>query len=167
MIDAIASAGSISKAAAQLDLTQPSVSTMLNRVERHLGIRLFNRSSDGVSLTPLGTEVVSRSRAILAGVDDLYATLRGSPVGEAGPPADRRAAGTRADRAEHADAHGVPAAAHRTRPDLRAAGRGQPVARLHRGGRRGAVRREPDVAREEPRERHHPRLPRGVRTGPE
>nr|WP_157529360.1 LysR family transcriptional regulator [Kibdelosporangium sp. MJ126-NF4]CEL23047.1 probable transcriptional regulator [Kibdelosporangium sp. MJ126-NF4]CTQ90185.1 probable transcriptional regulator [Kibdelosporangium sp. MJ126-NF4] len=85
MIDAIATAGSISKAAAQLDLTQPSVSTMLNRVERHLGIRLFNRSSDGVSLTPVGTEVVSRSRAILAGVDDLYATLRGPAADEAGP----------------------------------------------------------------------------------
>ncbi|RZQ61038.1 LysR family transcriptional regulator [Amycolatopsis suaedae] len=81
MIDAVATAGSISKAAARLDLTQPAVSTMLRRVERHLGVRLFNRSSEGVELTAVGAEVAYRARAILAGVDDLTATLRGVQPG--------------------------------------------------------------------------------------
>ncbi|MFC6929420.1 LysR family transcriptional regulator [Actinomadura yumaensis] len=44
MIVAVSETGSIGKAAARLDLTQPAVSTMLRRVEKHLGVRLFVRS---------------------------------------------------------------------------------------------------------------------------
>ncbi|WHT23118.1 LysR family transcriptional regulator [Crossiella sp. CA-258035] len=75
MIDAIASARSISKAAIQLDLTQPAVSTMLRRVESHLGTQLFVRTPGGVTPTPVGAEVATRARAILAGLDDLDLVL--------------------------------------------------------------------------------------------
>ena len=75
MIEAIAATGSISKAAARLGLTQPAVSTMLRRVEGHLGVQLFVRSPEGVTPTPVGAEVATRARAALAGIDDLNAAL--------------------------------------------------------------------------------------------
>ncbi|MBO2450960.1 LysR family transcriptional regulator [Actinomadura barringtoniae] len=75
MIEAIAATGSISKAAARLNLTQPAVSTMLRRVEGHLGVQLFVRSSEGVMPTPVGAEVATRARAALACIDDLNTAL--------------------------------------------------------------------------------------------
>jgi DNA-binding transcriptional LysR family regulator len=75
MIEAIAATGSISKAAARLNLTQPAVSTMLRRVEGHLGVQLFVRSPEGVMPTPVGAEVATRARAALACIDDLNAAL--------------------------------------------------------------------------------------------
>ncbi|GAA4240623.1 LysR family transcriptional regulator [Actinomadura meridiana] len=75
MIEAIAATGSISKAAARLGLTQPAVSTMLRRVETHLGVQLFVRSPEGVTPTPVGAEVATRARAALASIDDLNAAL--------------------------------------------------------------------------------------------
>lgn len=75
MIEAIAATGSISKAAARLGLTQPAVSTMLRRVEGHLGVQLFVRSPEGVRPTPVGVEVATRARAALSGIDDLNAAL--------------------------------------------------------------------------------------------
>lgn len=75
MIEAVAATGSISKAAARLGLTQPAVSTMLRRVEAHLGVQLFVRSPEGVLPTPVGAEVATRARAALACIDDLNAAL--------------------------------------------------------------------------------------------
>ncbi|TDD83383.1 LysR family transcriptional regulator [Actinomadura rubrisoli] len=75
MIEAIAATGSISKAAARLNLTQPAVSTMLRRVEGHLGVQLFVRSPEGVMPTPVGAEVATRARAALSCIDDLNAAL--------------------------------------------------------------------------------------------
>jgi DNA-binding transcriptional LysR family regulator len=75
MIEAVAATGSISKAAARLNLTQPAVSTMLRRVEGHLGVQLFVRSPEGVVPTPVGEEVATRARAALACIDDLNAAL--------------------------------------------------------------------------------------------
>ncbi|MFC4912026.1 LysR family transcriptional regulator [Actinomadura gamaensis] len=79
VIEAIASAGSINKAAARLGLTQPAVSTMLRRMETHLGVRLFERSPEGVRPTPVGAEVVARARAALSCIDDLNASLGARP----------------------------------------------------------------------------------------
>ncbi|WP_020673957.1 LysR family transcriptional regulator [Amycolatopsis nigrescens] len=79
MLDAIAANSSISKAAARLGLSQPAVSTMLRRVERHLGVQLFTRTSEGTAVTPVGAEVVARARAVLAGLDDLGAAVARSP----------------------------------------------------------------------------------------
>ncbi|MFC6879098.1 MULTISPECIES: LysR family transcriptional regulator [Actinomadura] len=86
MIVAVSETGSIGKAAARLDLTQPAVSTMLRRVEKHLGVRLFVRSPSGVALTPIGAEVATRAGAVLACIDDLNTTLAGSRAGGAARP---------------------------------------------------------------------------------
>lgn len=63
VFEAAARERSFTKAAAELNVTQPAVSRMLARLERHLQTRLFLRSGDGVSLTEDGDllyESVSR-----------------------------------------------------------------------------------------------------------
>lgn len=84
MIEAIATTGSISKAAARLDLTQPAVSTTLRRVESHLGAQLFVRSPEGVTPTPIGAEVAARARVVMSCIDDLNMALARKPL--AGSP---------------------------------------------------------------------------------
>lgn len=64
LIDAIAEAQSISSAAAKLHITQPAVSKALREAEDILGIRLFERGPNGLSLTPYGQTVVAHSRVI-------------------------------------------------------------------------------------------------------
>lgn len=66
---AIADAGSVGRAAAQLGYSQPAVSTQLRRIERHLGEPLFERGTSGVRPTPYGAEVVARARDVLARAD--------------------------------------------------------------------------------------------------
>jgi DNA-binding transcriptional LysR family regulator len=58
LVAAVASAGSISKAAEQLQLPQPSITTQLRRIERTLGGDLFVRSRTGVIPTPLGDRLI-------------------------------------------------------------------------------------------------------------
>ncbi|MGW0284526.1 LysR family transcriptional regulator [Streptomyces sp. NPDC003236] len=66
---AIADAGSVGRAAAQLGYSQPAVSTQLRRIERHLGEPLFERGASGVRPTPYGAEVVAQARDVLARAD--------------------------------------------------------------------------------------------------
>ncbi|WP_250402088.1 LysR family transcriptional regulator [Streptomyces cellostaticus] len=66
---AIADAGGVGRAAAQLGYSQPAVSTQLRRIERHLGEPLFERGASGVRPTPYGAEVVARARDVLARAD--------------------------------------------------------------------------------------------------
>ncbi|AYN42998.1 LysR family transcriptional regulator [Streptomyces dangxiongensis] len=62
---AIADAGSVGRAAAQLGYSQPAVSTQLRRIERHLGEPLFERGPSGVRPTRYGAEVVEQARDVL------------------------------------------------------------------------------------------------------
>ncbi|MFI2237480.1 LysR family transcriptional regulator [Streptomyces chrestomyceticus] len=63
---AIADAGSVRKAARQLGMTQPSLTTQLRRIENALGGQLFFRERTGSRPTPLGHSVLSRARPIVA-----------------------------------------------------------------------------------------------------
>ncbi|MET8726861.1 LysR family transcriptional regulator [Streptomyces parvus] len=58
LVVAIATARSISKAAARLDLPQPALSSQLRRIERELGGEIFARSHLGVVPTPLGERLL-------------------------------------------------------------------------------------------------------------
>ena len=51
---AVANTGNISKAAKELYISQPAISKSIQKLEENIGIKLFDRSSRGVSLTPEG-----------------------------------------------------------------------------------------------------------------
>ncbi|MEU5099094.1 LysR family transcriptional regulator [Streptomyces sp. NPDC020996] len=61
----IADTGSLHKAARELGMTQPSLSTQLRRIENTLGAQLFLRSRTGCRPTPLGLAVLSRARPLM------------------------------------------------------------------------------------------------------
>jgi DNA-binding transcriptional LysR family regulator len=54
VFEAAAREGSFTKAAAELNVTQPAVSRMLGRLEQYIGVRLFERLAEGVALTEDG-----------------------------------------------------------------------------------------------------------------
>ncbi|MBP2330444.1 DNA-binding transcriptional LysR family regulator [Kibdelosporangium banguiense] len=76
VVNAIAEAGSISKAAAALGHTQPALTAQLQRIERALGGRLFVRDGSGAQPTALGTVVLSHSLSILSTHEELMRAVR-------------------------------------------------------------------------------------------
>jgi len=72
----LADTGSVSKAAAALGVSQPSLTGQLHRIEEAIGGPLFERGPNGVAATPLGRHVLSRARAMLADMDELIGSSR-------------------------------------------------------------------------------------------
>ena len=79
-IVAVADAGQIGLAAAQLNVSQPSLSAQLAEVEADLGVTLFQRGRAGAKITPAGEEVVRRARQILHELQDLRASAQGGGI---------------------------------------------------------------------------------------
>lgn len=73
---AIADAGSLHKAARQLGVSQPSLTTQLRRIERALDGELFLRERTGCRPTPFGRTVLGRARPLLAEMAALVAEAR-------------------------------------------------------------------------------------------
>jgi DNA-binding transcriptional LysR family regulator len=71
IVNAVADAGSVTKAATRLGLPQPSLTAQLKRIERSLGGPLFERDRNGARPTPLGEMVLARARVLLPAVRDL------------------------------------------------------------------------------------------------
>lgn len=61
--------GSISEAAKQLYITQPSLSNAVRDLEQEFGISIFNRTSRGISLSQDGSEFLSYARQVLEQTD--------------------------------------------------------------------------------------------------
>lgn len=74
-ICAIGDAGSLSRAATQLGISQPSLTTLLQRVERMVGGRLFDRGRSGAVPTPLGAQMLQRARLLLVELEAFGATV--------------------------------------------------------------------------------------------
>jgi DNA-binding transcriptional LysR family regulator len=80
VFEAVARLLSFSRAAEELHLSQPAVSTAVSQLEDHAGLPLFDHIGRRVFLTDAGKEVLSRARAIMAevrGGEDALAQLGG------------------------------------------------------------------------------------------
>ncbi len=80
VVCAIADTGSISKAASRLGISQPSVTTLLQRVERMVGHQIFQRGRGGARSTTFGEQFLQRARLLVAEMDALGGEIAG-PVG--------------------------------------------------------------------------------------
>jgi len=74
----VAERGSFGKAADELDISRAAASGHVAALEKHLGVRLLNRTTRRVNLTAEGAEYLRRCRRILDEVDDAEETLRGA-----------------------------------------------------------------------------------------
>jgi DNA-binding transcriptional LysR family regulator len=67
--------GGFTAAAASLELTPSAVSKIIARLEDRLGVRLLNRTTRRIDLTPEGETYLSSARFILAEIDELEAAV--------------------------------------------------------------------------------------------
>ena len=67
----ISEAGSLNKAAETLYISQPSLTSSMQELEKELGITIFNRSGRGVSLTNDGLEFMQYARHVVQQYDRL------------------------------------------------------------------------------------------------
>jgi DNA-binding transcriptional LysR family regulator len=65
VFESVARLLSFSRAAEELHLTQPAVSTQVRKLEEHAGNPLFEQFGKKIYLTPAGTELLQISRAII------------------------------------------------------------------------------------------------------
>lgn len=72
---AVADSGKFGLAAKSLNISQPSLSTLIADMEAELGVALFERGRQGALLTPAGEDLVRRARNILTEVENLKATI--------------------------------------------------------------------------------------------
>lgn len=83
--EAVADCLSFRRASERLHVAQPALTRQVRSLEAALGVRLLERSSQHVSLTPAGEVVLEHARSVLQGVDKLA---------EAATQADRGCLGT-------------------------------------------------------------------------
>jgi DNA-binding transcriptional LysR family regulator len=74
----IVEAGNLTAAAAQLGITQPTISRRLQALERSLGVRLLQRSTHTMRLTADGERCYERAKELLADWSALESDLRGA-----------------------------------------------------------------------------------------
>ncbi len=72
---AVVEAGTMSKAARQLHVSQPALSQTITALERRLGVQLLVRTSTGVQATDAGTTLLGEARAVLARHEQALAAL--------------------------------------------------------------------------------------------
>lgn len=75
---------SFRRAAATLNITQPTLSKRIRELEGKLGILLFARSTGGAGLTPIGEEFVVSARRILAELETMEIRAKAGRAGDAG-----------------------------------------------------------------------------------
>src|SRR5581483_5426736 len=81
---AVADCGSLTGAADRLGIAQPALTQSIKRLERHLGVPLFQRSRRGATLTTAGAAILEDVRASLARIDAAEAHARLIAQGRAG-----------------------------------------------------------------------------------
>lgn len=74
----IVESGSLSAAASRMDTTQPTISRRLQALERHFGVRLLQRSTHAITLTPDGERCLAMARSLIDAWQSMQEDLRGS-----------------------------------------------------------------------------------------
>lgn len=81
----VAKLGSLTQAAVALDVPQSMISRHISQLEMACGVRLFNRTGRGVTLTDFGRELLPRIETLAGEADELADVIRtsgGVPIGE-------------------------------------------------------------------------------------
>ncbi|WP_391487778.1 LysR family transcriptional regulator [Leclercia tamurae] len=76
----IVESGSLTQAAENLQIHRPAVTKALQQLEQHSGIRLLQRTTRRINLTPEGEEFYRRSKPLLAQTDDLLESFAADRV---------------------------------------------------------------------------------------
>lgn len=81
LVAEIARVGSIGAAARALRVSQPAASARLSRLERGVGVRLFERDTTGARPTAAGAEMARQAAHILRHLDRAFAATRAAGAG--------------------------------------------------------------------------------------
>jgi DNA-binding transcriptional LysR family regulator len=81
---AIVDAGGVSRAAAQLAISQPALSRQIRDLETQLGVSLFDRRAGRLLLTGGGEDLLARCRELLRGAESLRERAHALRRGDAG-----------------------------------------------------------------------------------
>jgi DNA-binding transcriptional LysR family regulator len=76
---AVARCRSFTEAARTLRVSQPAVTVAVHQLELLLGVRLFDRNTHGVTLTPQGSDFVPTGERLIAELDEALRRLAGPP----------------------------------------------------------------------------------------
>lgn len=74
---AVADLSSFRAAAEAIHLSQPALSRRIEKLERALGVRLFDRTTRAVMLTTIGRDFVRKARTLLDNLDESLISIRG------------------------------------------------------------------------------------------
>lgn len=77
--------GHVGRAAAACFVSQPTLSTQIRQLERHLGASITERVGRGIVVTPVGHELADRARIVLRDTDELLEWGRSSATDLIGP----------------------------------------------------------------------------------
>lgn len=75
LVDSLVELGTLHKAAARLNISQPAASAMLNDLEGLVGFPLFERDQRGAHVTPQGQQLLDKVRTLLHEFDDFTGAL--------------------------------------------------------------------------------------------
>lgn len=81
---AVAQTGSFTRAATRLHLSQPALTVQIRRLEETVGVRLFDRNSRNVALTPTGRDLLPLLQKSLQDMEQVLVDARSLGDGSTG-----------------------------------------------------------------------------------
>lgn len=76
----LAQTGHFRQAAEQVSVTQPALSAAIRQIEGHLGMRLFERTTHRVALTPAGQAMLHHAKRLLTTAENTFADMRAATL---------------------------------------------------------------------------------------